>query len=380
MKILVIIHEFPPIGGGGGLIARDLARALVQRGHQVRVVTAHYGDLPKQETADGVEIIRLVSGRKEAYRAKFFTMARFILAASWYCSRQMNDFSPDIIHAHFAVPGGPAAKFVSDRKKVPYVLTVHLGDIPDASPEKTGKWFRLVYPFTHPFWNHASSIIAVSEFSRKMALKKYAVDVQVIPNGIDYENIKVHAVETHAVPQIVFAGRFVPQKNLLQLVKVCETIQDLSWHCTLIGDGQDRQAVEQAIRDANLENRISITGWVTPEEVTGIFKHSDIFFLPSKSEGLPISGIQAMTCGLALVLSNTGGNPEIVESGKNGFVIDPKDTGGFSVALRLLLTDQEKALAFRKNSLELAAKYDIRKVAQQYETVFDRVLSRGKNQ
>ena len=375
MKILTVIHEFPPIGGGGGLIARDLACALVQDGNEVRVITAQFGDLPDREVLDGVEIIRLKSHRKEAYRAKLLPMASFILAASRYCVYQMKDFSLDIIHAHFAVPGGPPAKFISGKKHIPYVLTVHLGDIPDASPEKTGKWFKFIYPFTHTFWKHASAIVAVSEFSKRMAQRKYPVEIQVIPNGIDYDQVRIDRIEPHSVPEIVFAGRFVPQKNLEQLVKVCAAIKDLNWHCTLIGDGQDREKIEELIERLNLQNKISITGWVAPERVTEIFKQSDILFLPSRSEGLPVSGIQAMTCGLALVLSNAGGNPEIIEEGKNGFSFDPEDTDSFASALRALLESPEMLLSFRQNSLESAKKYDIKRIAKQYEAVFEQVLA-----
>ncbi|HRY21725.1 MAG TPA: glycosyltransferase family 4 protein, partial [Flexilinea sp.] len=155
----------------------------------------------------------------------------------------------------------------------------------------------------------------------------------------------------------------------------CAAIKDLNWHCTLIGDGQDREKIEELIKRLNLQNKISITGWVAPERVTEIFKQSDILFLPSRSEGLPVSGIQAMTCGLALVLSNAGGNPEIIEEGKNGFSFDPEDTDSFASALRALLESPEMLRSFRQNSLESAKKYDIKRIAKQYEAVFEQVLT-----
>ncbi len=196
----------------------------------------------------------------------------------------------------------------------------------------------------------------------------------MIPNGVDYQKIKASSVQLHAVPQIVFAGRFVPQKNLNQIIRTCEKIKDLPWHCTLIGEGQDKDSIITLIQSAGLEDRFSIPGWKTPEEVIDIFKNSDILFLPSKNEGLPVVGIQAMSCGLALILSSAGGNPEIVTAGENGFIEDPEDTNGFVRDLSLLLQESEMLMRFRKNSIEFAQRFDMKKTAEAYEKVFFEVL------
>ncbi len=374
MRILVIIHEFPPIGGGGGPIARDLSAEWVKNGHQVRIVSAHHGDLPHREILNGIEVIRLKSLRTEPFRAKLKAMAGFIFSAVWYCLFNMKDFQPDVIHVHFAVPGGPVAFLVSILKKIPYVMTAHLGDIPGASPEKTGQWFRFIRPLTPPIWKHAAKVIAVSEYSRKIALKTYHVPIQVIPNGVDYQKIKAHSIQTHVVPQIVFAGRFVPQKNLSQIIRTCEKIKELSWHCTLIGEGQDKESIMNQIHTAGLEGRFTFPGWKTPEEVIEIFKSSDILFLPSKNEGLPVVGIQAMSCGLALVLSSAGGNPEIISVGQNGFIEEPDDTDGFAKDLSMLLQEPDMLLRFRKKSLKSAEQFDIKTTAKTYEKIFAEIL------
>lgn len=377
MRILVLIHEFPPIGGGGGPIARDLSLQWVKAGHQVRVVTARYGDLPSFEIIDGLEVVRLDSHRTESFRAKMPAMIGFVAAATRYCCFQCNDFHPDLIHVHFAVPNGPVAMFASNKMKVPYVITAHLGDIPGASPEKTKKWFRYIQPFTPPVWQKAARVIAVSEYSRKMALKSYNVPIDVIPNGIDYENIKNTQITTHQTPEIVFAGRFVPQKNIHQIIKTLSEINDLNWHATLIGDGQDMDSVRSAAEDAGISDRISFPGWKTPEEVIDIFHNSDILFMPSLTEGLPVTGIQGMASGLALLLSNAGGNPEIIQEGSNGFIHDPNDTNAFASDFRKLLTNPDKLLIMRQKSLRLAENFDIGKTADQYLSVFREVLKRN---
>lgn len=374
MKILVLIHEFPPIGGGGGPIARDLSLQWVRAGHQVRVVTARFGDLPAYENIDGLEVVRLDCHRTESFRAKMKAMIGYVTAASRYCCFDCRDFQPDLIHVHFAVPNGPAAMIAAKKMRVPYVITAHLGDIPGASPEKTKVWFRYIQPFTPPIWKNAARVIAVSEFSRRMALNSYNVPIDVIPNGIDYEKIKNPVLEKHETPEIVFAGRFVPQKNLLQIVKTLSKLKDLNWHATLIGDGQDKEILTDAVRAADLQNRIAFPGWKTPEEVIGIFHRSDILFMPSLTEGLPVTGIQAMASGLALLLSNAGGNPEIISEGRNGFIHDPNDTDGFAADLRNFLSDPDQLLEMRKNSLEMAADFDIRKTAAEYINVFESVI------
>lgn len=373
MKILVLIHEFPPIGGGGGPIARDLSLQWVKAGHQVRVVTARFGDLPARENIDGLDVVRLDCNRTESFRAKMKAMIGYVTAASKYCCFDCKDFQPDLIHVHFAVPNGPVAMLASRKMKVPYVITAHLGDIPGASPEKTKTWFKYIQPFTPPIWKNAAKVVAVSQYSRRMALNSYNVPIDVIPNGIDYGKIKNSDIQVHETPEIVFAGRFVPQKNLLQIVKTLSEIRDLNWHATLIGDGQEKEAVVNEVNAAGLKGRFAFPGWKTPEEVIEFFHRSDILFMPSLTEGLPVTGIQGMASGLALVLSNAGGNPEIVTEGENGFVHEPNDTEGYAADLRKLLTDPDLLLKIRENSVSSAAAFDIRQTAEAYLDLFKKV-------
>ena len=159
----------------------------------------------------------------------------------------------------------------------------------------------------------------------------------------------------------------------MDIIKTLAEVRDLNWHATLIGDGQDRDMIMGLCEEKGLSDRVAFPGWKTPEEVIEIFHHSDILFMPSLSEGLPVTGIQGMASGLALLLSNAGGNPEIIKEGVNGFVQAPDDTKTYAHNLRTLLTDSDRLLKMRYASLELAASFDIRKTAADYLKAFNKI-------
>lgn len=377
MRILVLIHEFPPVGGGGGRVAEDICRGLVQRGHEIRVLTAHLAGLPKNEKRGGIEIIRVPSMRRIAFKADFRAMLGFVVAGFFVGWSIARDWKPDVIHVHFAVPSGAVGLPISWLTRIPYILTAHLGDIPGGVPDKTDRWFRWVYPLTPPIWEAAAHNCTVSEYSRDLILKSYPVDAEVIPNGVDLDLLDPGEFQLSEVPRLVFAGRFVVQKNPLQVIRALAQLRELSWQCVMIGDGPLRKDVEVEIDRLNLRDRILLTGWVTPDEVIDWFSKSDLLFMPSLSEGLPVVGVQALAMGLAIVAGNTGGFVDLVENGTNGFLLEGKNAQAGVPELRQLLSSPKMLLSFRQASRRRSQKYDIRKVVLSYESILFQVAQTG---
>ena len=375
MRILILNHEYPPVGGGGGQVAQDIARELARRGHQITVLTAHLKGLPRDELVDNIHILRLPSLRKHSYQAGFLTMGIYILAAIKAGIPLIHRWRPDIIHVHFAVPAGAAGWIFSRLTGVPYVLTAHLGDIPGGVPEKTGKWFRWVFPFTKPIWRDAARVVTVSKFTRSLIRRNYKIDPIVIPNGINLEMVNPARLQVHDPPVVIFAGRFMPQKNLVDLVEILAMVQDLPWKCIMLGDGPLLGEVKRVIAAHNMNERFSLPGWVTTQEVLGYLARSDLLFMPSLSEGLPVVGLQALALGLAFVASNAGGNVDLVEPGYNGFLADSSDRQAFSGALRSLLSDRNALQNARQASRDLSDRFDIKTVVDRYETIFQEIVS-----
>jgi glycosyltransferase involved in cell wall biosynthesis len=305
-------------------------------------------------------------------------MALYIFNGYWEGLRLIRQWKPDVIHVHFAVPAGVLGWLFSNRVGIPYLLTAHLGDVPGGVPEKTGKWFRFIFPLTPPIWNSAARVVAVSEYTRSLAQKSYSIDIQVIPNGVAIRDYDPGEIQVHDPPEIVFAGRFMPQKNPVQVVRTLGELQYLPWHCTMAGDGPLRPEVETEIERLGLQGRISLPGWITPEEVIAQFGKSDILFMPSLSEGLPVVGVQAMALGLALVAGNVGGFIDLVHPGENGYLVNPHDEMGFNEALRMLLIDREALLGARRASRRLSADFDLDQIVSRYENILHDIVDQRR--
>ncbi len=366
MRILVLCHEYPPLGGGGGKVAQDLCRGFVQHGHAVKILTAQAKELPTRVNDQGVEVIKLKSLRRHSFKADFRAMLGYVWAAFWAGLKVIRTWKPDVIHVHFAVPAGATAYLLSLFTGIPYVLTIHLGDVPGGVPEKTSKWFRWIYPLTPPIWKKARHIAAVSQFTRSLAVTSYIVPVQVIPNGVNLQELDPGEIKLNQPPVVIFAGRFVPQKNPLQIIRSLAEVQDLPWQAVLIGDGELRSTIEKEIAEHNLQNRFILPGWVKPEEVIERFQQADILFMPSLSEGMPVVGVQALAMGLAMVLSDAGGNPGLIKPAENGYLIPQGQKDAYAIALRTLLSNPKILLAARKASRAHARQFDLNAVVESY--------------
>ncbi|MCD6576691.1 MAG: glycosyltransferase family 4 protein [Anaerolineaceae bacterium] len=377
IKILVISHEYPPIGGGGGRVIQDICEGIASEKYKFHVLTAYWDNLPKFEESENLTIERIRSHRTQAYRADLITMACFVWKSFWRSLQIIRKWHPDIIHAHFAVPGGASAAAASLLTHTPYIITVHGGDVPGGAPEKTKKWFRFILPFTHFIWKKAEKIIAVSKQSRQLAQVHYHVNITVIPNGIDTSGYLPLSLDVHDPPCIMYIGRFSPEKNAKLVPKILSHLRDLKWECVMVGDGPQMTSVQAQIAKNQLDSRFELPGWASPKEVDKLLLKCDILLMPSLREGMPMAGLQGLASGSALVMSNVGACSDMVEVGKNGFLIEAGDEEGYAHALRMLLSDHKILLQYKKNSAQKSQEFDIKKVVNSYKDVYQSIL-KGK--
>jgi glycosyltransferase involved in cell wall biosynthesis len=304
-------------------------------------------------------------------------MGQYVLFNSLPAWRGVRAFKPDLLHVHFALPTGVVGYWVHRLTGVRYVLTAHLGDVPGGVPEQTDRLFRCLGPLPRPIWRRAARRVAVSTWVRDLAIEAYGQPVSVIPNGVRLGGTRPAPTGPHDPPRLLFAGRFSVQKNLPFLVRALGRIRDEGWELEMLGDGPERPAVEAAIREHGLADRVTLRGWQSTDAVEDAMDRSDILVLPSRSEGFPVVAVQALAHGLAIAASTVGGLRDLVEDGVNGVTAPPDDEKACAAALRRLFSDPEKLLSMQTASRERASAFDIRQSAAQYERIFKEVVAQS---
>ena len=181
--------------------------------------------------------------------------------------------------------------------------------------------------------------VCVSENERRAGLAARACDERttvVIRNGVDPVDADP-AGAPPARPRLVMVGRLQAPKDPLTLVRALATVRGRDFEALLVGEGPERVAVEEEVSRLGIESAVRLLG--ERIDVAELLRSADIFVLSTRSEGLPLSILEAMGAGLPVVASNVGGVPELVIDGETGILVPPGDPHSLGEAIKRLLED-----------------------------------------
>jgi glycosyltransferase involved in cell wall biosynthesis len=383
MRVLVINYEYPPIGGGGGFVTRDILEQMVEYGHSVSVITSHYQGLERHEVVNGVEIFRVpVLFRNKMEVASSLSMLSYFPASVLHALSSCNGRRYDIMNTHFAVPSGPTGYLLSKLFGLPNVLTIHGGDIFDPSkslsPHKTPA-LRNVVRF---MINYADRVVAQSNDTRTNAYRYYPVKrhIDIIPLGIKKP---VFSKKTRGdfglnPHEVVFCtiGRLVKRKNLDDALEILSRIKD-SFRFTLliIGDGPERPNLETLVRGFGLDRSVRLLGNVSDEVKFQLLDLSDCYLSTALHEGFGLVFLEAMECGLPVICYNRGGQNDFLLDGKTGFLVQLGDKETFGEKIVKLITNAKLKRNMAFHNRRYVQNYYIGECANQYISLFEKVVS-----
>jgi len=177
--------------------------------------------------------------------------------------------------------------------------------------------------------------------------------------------------------RIGFVGRIAhSQKRVLDFVPLVAVLQRrwLPFELHLIGDGPDRDTLQRELRRAGLERHVRFWGWQSQSAVREHLRALDVFLLMSDHEGLPVALLEAMGHAVVPVASRIpSGNPEVVEDGRNGFLVPVGDIGGFADRIERLARDVALLARMRRAAWETASHYTVPIMIERYAECFARL-------
>jgi glycosyltransferase involved in cell wall biosynthesis len=244
------------------------------------------------------------------------------------------------VHCHFSNHPAAAGFVINRLTGIPYSFTAHGFDLHvdrHMLCEKVGG---------------AAFVVAVSDYNRRLILEecgeRAGARVAVVHCGVDTDFFRPgKAADPERPFSILCVGTLHEVKGQGYLVEACRLLAESGANvaCTLVGDGPDRAALVEQIAASGLEGRVTITGRRTRAEVAELLGRAHVLVSPSvptaegKREGIPVVLMEAMASGVPVVASGISGIPELVEDGKTGLLVPPRDPLALAEALRLLHDD-----------------------------------------
>lgn len=337
MRILMLCYEFPPIGGGGSRVVDGLSRQLVQNGHQVDLVTMAFRGLPHEEVVQGVVVHRVPCLRRKEHLCTVPEAAIYVLAA-WPKIKQLVAHNYyDINHTHFILPDGLNAERLKRSTGLPYVITAHGSDVPGYNPHRVRVMHRLLAPVWRRVAREASCIVSPSRtIGQLLARRDPELGCTQIPYGFEIGRYDSEAPRRR---QILVVTRMLRRKGVQYLLQALEGNR-LDYEVHIVGDGPYLATLRKLA--VSCSTRVVFHGWLDnrSQQLNSLYEMSDIFVMASEIENFPVSVMEAMSAGLAIVTTRGTGCSEVV--GDAGLLVQPRDASQIRDALLALTRNPER--------------------------------------
>ena len=276
-----------------------------------------------------------------------------------------------IVHIHTASYNSfkRSALFISLARffKRKVVVHIHGGGFKEYYEKNTS--------FVHKNLLKCDTIIALTEYWKDFFEGLGFDNVVIVPNIVDspvvqekkYNDGKVH---------ILYLGLIAQAKGIYDLLDVlCEHKVEFEDKVILhIGGNGETATLQNLIEEYKLSQIVKFEGWVSGDKKVELLNNADVFILPSYTEGLPISILEAMSYGLPVISTPVGGIPEVIEDGENGFLITPGDKVSLYNAIIKLITNKELRKSMGEESYKKVQQHFSKNISMKLENIYKELL------
>lgn len=377
LRAAFVSASFYPYIGGAEVLCQELAVMLAQKNTDVTVYTRRL--MPshaKTEIINGVEINRLFNAGAGAFNSLTFFVSLF-------CKLITDRKKYQIIHAHLGGSPALAAALAGRLLKKRVIITIGggrgVGEIAGSKKTFLGKLKLWLLPKLRPVLVIvAKDILAEFEGTNLAKLKTV-----LIYNGIDANKFSPPSPSEKQLNKLnlgfdgkfifVFVGRLVNIKRVPELVaafaRTCQMLNTVNAHLLIVGSGEEEAEIKNTVKTFSIQNQVHMIGYAdtASNETLKYYRAADAFILPSASEGLSVSMLEAMACGLAAVVTKNGGAGEAITNGVNGILVDPFNEHEIINAIKALVTTPGLAQTLGDNArAQIMQNFALDKVADTY--------------
>jgi 1,2-diacylglycerol 3-alpha-glucosyltransferase len=364
-------------GSGQAVHISEIAKRLIERGYHIELFC--------RESFVDFQDLKINLLRDPLKGLSFFR--HFTLASSIAISTK----GFDIVHTHYH-PGVFGGIFSHALNGIAHVFTFH-GFAPITTWTNVRQMFKMLDHRIGTFIAlrfGVDHIITVSRYLKKVLIEKYFVSpdmVSVCYNGVDLKRFNINVKgdyfrERYRLKDrkvVLFFGRLVPYKGAQYIIRAAPLIVEKVPDCHFIVAGasrHDRLNIDRILSVSKIRERFTFTGYVPDEEVPKLYASCDVFTFPSLWEGFGLPLAEAQAVGKPVVAFNTCAMPEVVENGRSGILVSPKDYRKLAEAIVYLLKNPDVAHEMGENGYERVKRmftWDL--VASKVEEAYKKAIS-----
>ena len=351
MKVLMPALHYYPVIGGIETWTQNIAERLVDKA-DVFVVTGKVKNQPKKEDSNGVKIWRTSLFTLSNLSASPIIYSLSLLPFIFFKSLNLiKKEKVDILHCQ-----GFLSSFLgfclSGITGVPYITTV----------QRLESRRNLLKNF---IYRKANFCIAASQAIAENFKKIGAKNIEVIPNGIDLERFKNLERRPHDGFIVITVARLEKVKGIEYLIKAVKNFQ-----LTIIGDGSERKNLEDLVKKLSLKEKVKFLGQIPNEKIPEHLMTADCFCLPSLREGFGIAVLEAQAAGLPVIATMVGGILDLVEDGKAGLLVEPKNPGQIQEAVLRIKSNPNLTQNLIQNAKINLEKYNWQNIAARVYEIY----------
>ncbi len=376
-KMKIGITCYPTVGGSG-VVATELGKLLAEKGHEIHFITSSTPFRLNRMYSN------VFSHQVDVNSYSVFQYAPYDIALATKIAEVIKNEQLDLLHVHYAIPHAVCAILGRDMagSDIGIVTTLHGTDITVLGSDSSLKE-AIRYGI-----EKSDIVTAVSDSLRDQTYEMIDPDQQIetVYNFVDERDYQVKNMGTLKTDLgigedekvVIHVSNFRKVKRVGDVIDTFYRInKEVSSKLLLVGDGPEMSRVQEQVRTLNMEEDVLFLG--KRDNLSELYNISDLKLLLSEKEAFGLVLLEAMACGVPGIGTNVGGIPEIIEPGRNGYLVELGDTGKAAEYAVDLLMDQKTGVQLKAGAIETAAsKFHSKKILKEYEAIYARLIQKGK--